>query len=195
MTLVARRMRWGIALAASILTATAGLALVPTTGAASNRSRGVRGGSGVITTHGVGAQRFEVAQLAAIRAFAGNPNSIQYQNKLGEPTSSKHAVWEIWTYQFASAGYVAYSFHHSSGRWVFVEIDTNRQQFQTARGTRVGMSYAEAKKREGVSYTPGCIDSGFWHFRDQHRYAVVVGVDRGQPVHALHGFGPHPPVC
>jgi hypothetical protein len=194
MTRLTLDIRWRIMLAASIITAAAGLAVLPATGTASNHGA-VRGGSGVITTYGVGTHRFEVTHRAGIRAFAGTPNSIRYENKLGEPTGSRRAVWEIWTYQFASGGYVSYSFHHTLGTWVFVEIDTNRTQFSTARGTRVGMSYAEAKMREGVPYLPGCIDSGFWHFRDAHRYAVVVGVNRHQPVHALHGYGPDPLVC
>ncbi len=186
--------RWRIALAASAATIAAALALVPPTGAASNRTA-VRGGSGVISTYGVGSHRFEMAQPAAIRAFAGTPNSVQFENKLGEPTGSKHAVFQIWTYTLAGGRDVIYTFHRHHGRWVFVAIDTNRKQFKTARGTRVGMSYAEAKKREGVPYTPGCIDSGFWHFRDGSRYAVVVGVDHKKPVHALHAFGPGQPVC
>jgi hypothetical protein len=190
-----RGIRSRIAFVAGTITVLAGLAVVPPT-AASNRSSGsVRGGSGVITTYGVGTHHFEVAQPAGIRAFAGNPNSIRYENKLGQPTGPTGAVWEIWTYQFANATYASYSFHRTGGSWRFVEIDTNRTQFATARGTRVGMSYAEAKTREGVSYLDGCIDSGFWHFRDAHRYAVVVGVNPHRLVHALHGYGPGEPVC
>jgi hypothetical protein len=188
-------MKFRNALAASVVTVLVGLALVPSTGAASNRGGGVRGGSGVISTFGVGSHRFEVAHPESIRDFAGKPNSIRYENKFGEPTSPRHATWEIWSYVFSGGGYVYYSFHHSSGSWLFVQIDTNGKQFQTARGTRVGMTYAEAKKREGVSYIQGCIDSGFWHFRDGHRYAVIVGVNRGHPVHALHGYGPGLPLC
>lgn len=194
MTRSTRGIRWRVALTVTTMTVLAGLALVPPTGAASNH-RSVRGGSGVITTYGVGSHDFEVAQPAGIRAFAGVPNSIRYENKLGQTTGSRHAAWEIWTYQFAGGAYAYYSFHRSGGSWRFVEIDTNRTQFRTARGTRVGMSYAEAKMREGVSYLGGCIDAGFWHFRDEHRYAVVVGVDRGHPVHELHAYGPGEPIC
>lgn len=195
MTLVTRPISWRIALATSIITVVAGLALVPPTGAASNRRRGVRGGSGVITTRGVGQHRFEFAHPANIRAFAGKPNSVVYENKLGKPSSSKRAVWAIWSYRFSGGGSVYYSFHRRRGSWLFVEIDTTRKQFKTARGTRVGMSYAEAKKRESGSYIHGCIDSGFWHFRDGHRYAVIVGVNPGQSVHALHAYGPGKPLC
>jgi hypothetical protein len=194
MTRLTTGIRWRIALTSATITFLAGLALVPPTGAASKHSS-VRGGSGVITTYGVGPHHFEVAKPAGIRAFAGGPNSIRYENKLGQPTDSRHAVWEIWTYRFAGGRYAYYSFHHGQSGWRFVAIDTNRTQFTTARGTRVGMSYAEAKKREDVSYLGGCIDAGFWHFRDGHRYAVVVGVNRGQPVHALHAYGPGEPAC
>lgn len=194
MTLVRTRMPWRIAIAAAVITGVVGLAVVPPTGAASNRSS-VRGGSGVITTYGVGSHDFEVANPASIRAFAGKPTSVRYENKLGQSTGPRHAVWQIWAYKYSGGGYVDYSFHRARGSWVFVQIDTNRKQFRTARGTRVGMSYAEAKKREKVMYLPGCIDSGFWHFRDGHRYAVVVGVNPGQSVHALHAYGPGEPVC
>jgi hypothetical protein len=193
-TLVTRRTSWRIAIAAAIITALAGLAMVSPTGAASNRGS-LRGGSGVITTYGVGSQRFKVAHPASIRAFAGNPTSVSYENKQGQTTSRRHAVWQIWTYQHSGGGYVNYSFHRTRGSWVFVQIDTNRKQFKTARGTRVGMSYAEAKRREHAPYIHGCLDSGFWHFRDQHRYAVIVGVNPGQSVHALHAYGPGNPVC
>lgn len=195
MTLVTRRARFGIALATSVITAATGLTLVPPRAAASADSSGVRGGSGVITTYGVGPHRFEVAHPRQIRVFAGRPNSRTYENKLGEPTTSRTAVWQIWRYSFSGGGYVYYSFHRSSGIWVFVEVDTNRTQFSTAHGTRVGMSYAEARMRDGGSYVHGCIDSGFWHFRDRHRYAVIVGVARGQSVHALHAYGPGLPLC
>jgi hypothetical protein len=143
----------------------------------------------------VGQQRFEIARPADIRAFAGTPNSIHYQNKLGEATGSKRAVWEIWTYRFGGGGYVYYGFHSAHGNWRFVEIQTNRQQFQTARGTRVGMSYAQAKQREDVPYTAGCIGSGFWHFRKGHRYAVIVSVNPGQSVSGLAAYGPSPLPC
>jgi hypothetical protein len=185
-----------MALTASMMTAVAGLALVSSSGAASNRSGAVRGGSGVITTFGVGLHRFEVARPAGIRAFAGKPDSVQYENRVGNPSGRRGAVWEIWTYRFSGGRYVYYSFHRTrGGSWLFVEIETNRTQFETARGTRVGMSYAEAKKREDVPYIGGCPDSGFWHFRDQHRYAVAVGVNPGHSVYDLDASGPHRPIC
>jgi hypothetical protein len=145
----------------------------------------------------VGRQRFEVARPRNIRAFAGKPNSIEYVNEVGGSSNRKHATWAIWSYQFSGGGVVDYSFHRTNHSWRFVQIDTNRKQFRTARGTRVGMSFAQAKKREGVSYTTGCLDSGFWHFRDKHRYATVVGVNPRQSVHALHAYGPgdRAPIC
>ena len=178
------------AVAASVIASATALAMVPPTAAAPARSV-VRGGSGVVTTHGVGSQHFEVARPAGIRAFAGKPSSIEYLNKNGQLTGPRGARWEIWTYRSSTGGGgVEYSFHRSSGRWLFVQFDTNRKQFRTARGTRVGMTYKQAKTNEGGSYIQGCIDSGFWHFRDGHRYAVLVGVNPGQLVHALHAYGP-----
>lgn len=163
--------------------------------AASGRTNGVRGGSGVVSTYGVGAHHFETTSPAVIRAFAGAPNSVQYLNRTGEPSAPRHAVWKIWTYSFAGGSYVQYSFHRSNGEWHFSEFNTNRTQFRTPGGTRVGMTYAQAKNREHAPYIDGCIDSGFWHFRDGHRYDLVIGVNPGHRVHALHAAGPGTVPC
>ena len=57
------------------------------------------------------------------------------------------------------------------------------------------MTYIQAKKRERAPYIHGCIDSGFWHFRDSHRYDLVIGVNPGHRVHALHAAGPGTVPC
>jgi hypothetical protein len=59
------------------------------------------------------------------------------------------------------------------------------------------MSYAQAKRKENRRWSGGCWDSGFWRFHklDGSNYAMVVAVNNGQRVHALHAFGPHPLVC
>ena len=163
--------------------------------AASGRTKGVRGGSGVVSTYGVGGHHFETTTPAGIRAFAGAPNSVQYLNRTGGSSGPRRAVWEIWAYHFAGGSSVEYSFHRSNGTWHFSEFDTTRKQFRTPRGTRVGMTYAQAKMREHAPYIPGCIDSGFWHFRDGHRYDLVIGVNPGQRVHALHAAGPGKVPC
>ena len=108
-----------------------------------------------MTTYGVGTHHFEIARPPGIRAFAGNPSSVEYWNKYGERSGSRTARWEIWRYRFTGGGYVDYSFQRRSGRWFFVQFETNRKQFITARGTRVGMTYNEAKAREGGSYMGG----------------------------------------
>lgn len=74
---------------------------------------------------------------------------------------------------------------------------TLRWRFHTIRGTRVGMTYAEAKRREPRPWPAGCWNS---RVRRQHQvagswYAVVGGVYKGKRVHALHAFGPHPLLC
>lgn len=158
--------------------------------AAHERGTAVPGGSGVVSTYGVGGHHFETTAPAGIKAFAGAPNSVQYLNRSGGSSGPKDAVWEIWTYRFTGGSYVQYSFHRSHGKWHFSEFDTTRKQFTTPGGTRVGTTYAQAKKRERAPYIQGCIDSGFWHFRDHHRYDLVIGVNPGERVHALHAAGP-----
>lgn len=163
--------------------------------AASGRTNRVRGGSGVVSTYGVGRQHFETTTPGGIRAFAGAPDSVQYLNRTGGSTGPRHAVWETWTYSFTGGSYVQYAFHRSNGKWHFSEFNTSRTEFRTPVGTRVGMTYAQAKKREQAPYIQGCIDSGFWHFRDGHRYDLVIGVNRHQRVHALHAAGPGAVPC
>jgi hypothetical protein len=181
---------------AAILTTMTCLTLLSPAGAATQR-KFERGGSGVVTTYGVGGLHFEVANAAAVRAFAGRPDSVVYWNSQGIPTTRpSNAVWEIFQYGSDSGSYATYSFHHTDGRWLFAQFDTNRKDFRTARGTRVGMTYAEAKTQErGAQYIAGCVDAGFWRFRDGNRYALVVGVNPGQRVHALHAWGPGQLLC
>ena len=162
---------------------------------AQERGTGVRGGSGVVSTYGVGPHHFETTAPAGIRAFAGAPSSVAYQNGTGGSSGPKGAVWQIWTYAFTGGSYVQYSFHHSHGKWHFSEFNTNRKQFRTPGGSRVGTTYQQAKKREDAPYIQGCIDSGFWHFRDGHRYDLVIGVNPGHRVHALHAAGPGATPC
>ena len=71
MTLRARIRSRRAAVAALVITSATALAMVRPTEAAAGGSI-VRGGSGVVTTYGVGTHHFEVAMPAGIRAFAGN---------------------------------------------------------------------------------------------------------------------------
>lgn len=188
---MSRRLRIS-AFGAAVLAATVAVAS-PT--AARERGTDARGGSGVVSTYGVSTHHFETTTPAGIRAFAGAPNVVAYLNRTGGSSGPKGAVWQIWTYQFAGGSYVQYAFHRSHAKWHFSEFNTTRKQFRTPGGTRVGMTYAQAKKREGAPYIQGCIDSGFWHFRDGHRYELIIGVNPGQRVHALHAAGPGTVPC
>ena len=89
------------AVAALVITSATGLAMVPPTEAAAARSI-VRGGSGVVSTYGVGTHHFEVARPPGIRAFAGNPSSVEYLNKVGARSNSRSATWEIWRYRYTA---------------------------------------------------------------------------------------------
>ena len=189
---MSRRLSTSVFGAALFIAATLAVAS-PT--AAHERGTGIPGGSGVVSTYGVGPHHFETTTPAGIRAFARTPDSVEYLNRTGGSSGPRNAVWEIWTYRFAGGSYVQYSFHHSHGKWHFSEFNTTRKQFRTPGGTRVGMTYTQAKKRERAPYIQGCIDSGFWHFRDSHRYDLVIGVNPGHRVHALHAAGPGTVTC
>jgi hypothetical protein len=154
-----------------------------------------KGGSGEVTTSGVGPLRLNASSPAAVRAFAGQPDHVTYWDRYGVDTTSSKATWAIWDYRFSGGGYARYSFVRGARGWVFEQFDTTLKRFYTARATRVGMTYAQAAARERVRWSGGCIDSGFWHYRDGYRFAVLVGVLPGARVHALHAIGPRPPLC
>jgi hypothetical protein len=154
-----------------------------------------KGGSGKVSTYGVGPLRLNVSGPNAARRFAGKPDHVSFENLMGLPSVPAHAAWEDWTYHFPAHGYVDISFWWSGHAWLFEQFDTNLQRFHTARGTGVGMTYGQAAARERVPWSGGCTDSGFWHYRRHYSYAYVVGVSAGQRVRALHATGPHPPLC
>lgn len=156
-----------------------------------------RGGSGTVSVDGVGPLLFDISSPSDLRDFAGRPDRVTFWDQNGAPTISANASWEIWQYHYPNHGYTWYSFNWDGSEWVLEEFDTTLERFHTARGTRVGMSYAEARRCEHRTFSGGCIDAGLWHIRRQNGqlYSLVVGVNPGQPVHALHSFGPSPLPC
>ena len=158
-----------------------------------------RGGSGTVTTFGVGPVYFNISGPRDVGAFAGNPDRIVYQDQYGNASNLAHSTYAIWEFRYPAGGYTYYSFYYGQEGWLLAEFDTTLERFHTVRGTRVGMTYAQARRRENRPFAHGCIDSGFWRFHIGaygHLYSMVVGVNPGQRVHALHAFGPTPlPRC
>ena len=184
-----------VALAAAVASAGA-LATLPQAVGAAQRSAAVRGGSGVVSTSGVGSHHFERASINSITAFAGKPDDIIYWNKHEKSVHRRKAVWQIWVYSFRHRAFVWYTFHLHRGKWVFVQFESQRRtQFHTVRGTREGMTYSQAGSHEGVPYTRTCLASGFWHYRDGKKYAYVAAVNPGRRVRIFAAYGPGEPTC
>jgi hypothetical protein len=133
-------------------------------------------------------------------SWAGNPDRIVYWDQSGSPTRVSYgdAAFAIAQYHYPANGYTWYDFYWDGSEWLLGEFDTTLERFHTERGTRVGMSYSEARRRENRPRGGGCIDSGFWRFHygaDGGLYSMVIGVNRGQRVHALHAYGPNALPC
>jgi hypothetical protein len=185
-----------VAKSAAAVVIVGALALLPQTVGAAQQGAAVKGGSGVVSTAGVGSHRFDHATSATITAFAGKPDYIIYWNKREKPSSKRHAVWQIWIYSFRHRERVWYTFHLSHGKWLFTQFESQRRtQFHTVRGTREGMTYAQAQSHEGVAYKRECLASGFWHFRDKKRYAYAAAVSPGARVRTFVAYGPGHPHC
>jgi hypothetical protein len=189
-------MRFSRAAIAAAAVMVGALACLPQTVAAAQRGDTVRGGSGVVSTYGVGSHHFEKATTATITAFAGKPAYVIYWNKREKPSGQRRAVWQIWVYSFRHRARVWYTFHRSHGKWLFTQFESERRaQFVTTRGTHEGMTYSQAHRHERVPYTSGCLASGFWHFRDGQRYAYAAAVSPGRRVHIFVAYGPGRPPC
>jgi hypothetical protein len=159
-----------------------------------------RGGGGTVTTFGVGPLSFDLSTSNDVLSWAGNPDRIVYWDQNGSPTrvSYGNAAFAIAQYNYAAHGYISYGFYWDGSEWLLGEFDTTLERFHDERGTRVGMSYGEARRRENRPLAGGCLDSGLWRFHygaDGELYSMVVGVNRGQRVHALHAYGPNPLPC
>lgn len=178
--------RVAIALTAAVL-----LALAP-------QAAQAKGGSGSVSTYGVGPLRLNVSGPNAARRFAGNPDHVKFFDENGNPSNLRNSVWAEWSYAFPAHGYVDIWFWWSGTSWLFEQFDTSLERFHTVRGTRVGMTYAQARARERIAFSPGCVDEGFWRTRGHGLngyYAYLVGINPGQRVHALRALGPYEPLC
>jgi hypothetical protein len=156
------------------------------------------GGGGTVTMFGVGPLKFDHSTPDDLAHFAGDPDTIVYWDQYGMPTNASNAEWAIAKYHYLGHHlYTWYSFWWDGADWVLEQFDTTLKRFHTDRGTRVGMTYAQAKHRENRPWSGGCIDVGLHRYRrvGGDIYELLVGVDRGKHVHALHAMGPHQLLC
>jgi hypothetical protein len=154
-----------------------------------------RGGGGTVTALGVGPLRFDYSTSDDVEAWAGSPDKVSYTDQYGAPTNPDNATYATEEFHYPGNGYTYYSFWWDGSEWLFEQFDTSLQRFQTIRGSKVGMSYGQARRREKVPWTSGCW-SGFRHDHQLagQSYEVLVDVYvQGKRVNALDAFGPHPP--
>ena len=113
-------------------------------------SASARGGSGTVTTFGVGPLSLELSTSDDVFNWAGRADRVYYLDQYGSTVrlSSGTAAFAVMEYDYSAGGYTDYSLYWDGSSWIFGEFDTTIQRFHTERGTRVGMSYAEARRRE-----------------------------------------------
>jgi hypothetical protein len=155
-------------------------------------SANVRGGAGgVVGPDKVGPLRLNHSTRNAVLAYAGKPTSHFYLDKVGSTTANlRRAVWEELGYGSSTQYWVWRA--HAGSPWLFNGFYTTSRRWHTAAGTRVGMTSAQARRRERVPFMGGCLASGYWH--STHSWSYVVSIVSGR-VNELVALGAHGPIC
>jgi hypothetical protein len=109
----------------------------------------------------VGPLRIHLAGRDDVRAFAGRPDRIFDLSDLGKPRV-------LWRYRFRGGRQTTYELVQVDGNWRFEGFFTSTRRFRTRRGTTVGMSWGEARRRErGAAYAhAGCLPPRLWYFKE-----------------------------
>jgi hypothetical protein len=159
-----------------------------------------KGGYGLVTFDGVGPLsggiqpvQFDGSIPSDLRAFAGKPDSVSVLSGI---SVNNQAAEELWTYTFPSGGRTYYTFvwSDSVGDWLLEGFQTTLQRFRTIHGTKVGISFAQAERREHVPWFNGC-HTGFEHVRRNPLALVEIATDPNKThVTGLAAYGPTPPV-
>ncbi len=165
------------------------------------------GAGGVVSLHRVGPLWMNLSSPSAVMRWAGKPSSVNYLGSEGEPSRPARATWAQAYYNGAGPRTykgTIYTFARSSRGWRLQQFSTTLQRFHTPGGTRVGMTFAQAARRERVRATGGCVTSGFWHsttpgHQPYFAYVASLTTIRGRFDHShvnmLMAFGPHPVLC
>ena len=112
-------------------------------------AREVKGGSGTITPSGrVGPLVVGSSPVAAVRRVAGPPNRV-----LSAPGGPPQHASLWWNYGCNDTGCTT---EYGFSRRRLIAFITRSRAFRTLRGTRVGMTRAEAERREGRVATSRC---------------------------------------
>lgn len=161
-------------------------------------SRAHRGGYGLVTLDGIGprshgsqALTFDESKPPALRAFAGRASRVIVSR--GAAVNFQ-AAEQLWIYAFPRQGRVFCTFVWSkeADAWLLEGFGTTLERFHTARGSKVGMSLANARRREHLRLVIGCL-GGLWRYR-KHPPALLILSINGIRVQSIEAYGPNPPV-
>jgi hypothetical protein len=132
----------------------------------------------------IGSFRIDRTSEAQLRAMAGEPNKVGKQYFPPQKTPLGRTLY----YQCGRGCETAYSIRISTGR--LSDYWSTSPRFVTVRGSSVGMSGAQAARREGKKLVPGCGDPLYIHLRWDAHHQFVLTVAHGK-VHSVGYLGPH----
>jgi hypothetical protein len=140
---------------------------------------------GVIHPDGrVGQFRIDVTTKAQVVAALGKPQRRIVA--LSEPTGARLGV--RFAYACGASCETVYSFSEATAK--LVDFLTTSPAFRTERGTRVGMSAAQAAKFERKPLVPSCASAKAIHVRWDRLHRFLVSALNGR-VSTIAYVGPH----
>jgi hypothetical protein len=132
----------------------------------------------------IGPLRIDGTTETQIRAVLGKPLKVEKDYWPGKKGLYGHTL----TYRCGSACTTQYSINERTGK--LSDFWSESQRFVTERGTRVGMTAEEAKRREGKKLVPGCGFPRYIHLRWDERHVFVLAFFHGK-VASIGYLGPH----
>jgi hypothetical protein len=120
------------------------------------------GGSGKVGPLLVGPLRVHQATDEDVREWAGKPSRVW---TLSEPGRQDYRFWR---YRHSQGRRTTYGFARAGGDWLLEEFFTTSRRFSTRRGTKAGMPYVKARRREpGARYVGAdCLPPRLRYFKE-----------------------------
>jgi hypothetical protein len=144
-----------------------------------------RQAGGVVRADGrIGPFRIDRTSEAQIRAVAGRP--VRVEAVFNDVTRAR--VGRTLFYRCGRGCLTAYSIARSTRR--LSDFWTRSPRFRTQRGSRAGMTVAQAERLEAKRFGPGCGDGLYLHVRFDRSHIFVLTGDHGR-VDGITYLGPH----
>ena len=139
----------------------------------------------VVDTDGqIGSFRIDQTTEAQLRTVMGKP--IKVENQFFPP--KKRPVGHTLYYKCGPGCLTAYSINRATGK--LSDFWTRDPHFVTKRGSHADMSVANATRREGRQFLPGCGDGLYLHLRWDDTHVFVLTAWHGR-VTGITYLGPH----